>query len=146
MLFNSLSFLVFFAVVTPVYFILPHRLRWFLLLTASYFFYMSWEVKYALLILAVTVINYFSALQISKVRNQNTKKIILGLACGLSLSLLFVFKYFNFFSDSVRAFAEYFTLSFHTPALDLLLPVGISFFTFQAMGYTIDVYRGTINT
>ena len=73
MLFNSLSFFVFFAVVTPFYFILPHRLRWFLLLTASYFFYMSWEVKYALLILAVTVINYFSALQISKVCNLNTK-------------------------------------------------------------------------
>lgn len=133
MLFNTIDFLYFFILVVTVYFIMPKRYTWVLLLASSYFFYMYWKPIYILLIVFSTFVDYFSAIMIEKSTTKVKKKLFLILSLCSNLGLLFVFKYFNFFS-------EIFTDGFFTHKL--LLPVGISFYTFQTLSYTIDVYRG----
>jgi len=144
MLFNSLDFLVFFPVVVCIYFATPHRFRWVLLLAASYYFYMSWKAEYGLLLLLTTFIDYYAAILIGRSTTKVKRFQYLALSLGSNLGLLFVFKYFNFFNDSVRATFNYFNVFYGVPAFQVLLPVGISFYTFQSMSYTIDVYRGQI--
>ena len=144
MLFNSLHFLVFFPVVVIIYFLLPHRFRWILLLLSSYYFYMSWEPEYVLLIMVSTLIDYFAGLKIGETDDRVKRKKFLYASLIVNLGLLFTFKYFNFFSDNLRAFFDLISLPVDTPTLKLLLPVGISFYTFQTMSYSIDVYRGKI--
>ncbi|WP_026653830.1 MBOAT family O-acyltransferase [Butyrivibrio proteoclasticus] len=136
MLFNSTSFLLFFPIVTIIYFLLPSKGRTLWLLAASYYFYMSWNVKYAVLILTSTVITYVSGILIERFRDKSLVIVRSSFVlCLLSnLSILFVFKYLNFAIS---------TLHLSLKPLSLLLPVGISFYTFQALGYVIDVYRGT---
>ena len=143
MLFNSWQFALFFPIVFALYWGLPHRFRIGLILTASYYFYMSWNVKYVVLILFTTIVSYFAALLISKTDSTRTKKAILILSLIACLGVLFVFKYFNFFAGAVVDFMSLFTIHLHPMTLKLLLPVGISFYTFQTLGYVIDVYRGT---
>ena len=151
MLFNSFQFLIFFPLVCLVYFLLPHKLRWMWLLGASYYFYMNWEPIYALLIFGSTLTTYVSGIIIDKYRSENKKgkghlkaKISLVVCLMVNLGILFGFKYFNFINESVFSVLEYFGIRWDIPNLDILLPVGISFYTFQAIGYSIDVYRGTI--
>lgn len=144
MLFNSIHFLIFFPIVVLLYFSMPYKYRWFLLLLASYYFYMSWKAEYAILLLVATFINYLAALFIFKSKNKFYKKIWLIFSLVGSLSLLFTFKYFNFISDSVSEFLSLFSVQFSPLFLNVLLPVGISFYTFQTIGYTIDVYRSKI--
>ncbi len=142
MLFNSLDFVVFFPVVVAIYFAVPHRFRWALLLAASYYFYMCWRVEYVVLIMASTLVDYVAALGMGRTTVRSVRRACLLLSLGANLGLLFTFKYFNFFSDSFRAALDQFSLASHVPHLEVLLPVGISFYTFQTLSYTIDVYRG----
>jgi alginate O-acetyltransferase complex protein AlgI len=142
MLFNSLAFVIFFSIVVALYFAIPHRYRWILLLIASYYFYMCWNIKYILLILISTISAYCVALQVEKEKEPSRKKLFLILGVSCNLGILFLFKYFNFFNDSLDAFFNYCNLPYNVPAFNVLLPVGISFYTFQTVGYIIDVYRG----
>jgi len=140
--FNSLQFLIFFPIVVGGYFALPYRYRWALLLAASYYFYMCWKAEYIVLILASTAIDYFASIQMQKSERRSTRKMWLVLSLCTNLGILFAFKYFNFFSDSARAVFDRFDIFYNVPQFDVLLPVGISFYTFQSMSYTINVYRG----
>ena len=144
MLFNSLHFLIFFPIVVMMYFSISHKYRWILLLISSYYFYMSWEPEYILLIMASTLVDYFAGIQIYKSATKHRKKAFLILSLLCNLGLLFTFKYFNFFSDSVRELLKQFSIPLDPITLKVLLPVGISFYTFQTLSYTIDIYRGKI--
>lgn len=138
MLFNSIDFLLFFPIVTILYFVLPHRVRWVWLLAASYYFYMCWNAEYALLIATSTVITYASGLLIEKLPRR--KKLWVALSFLSNLAILFFFKYFGFFLNNLEALG----IAVKRPGFDVLLPVGISFYTFQALSYTMDVYRGEV--
>jgi len=142
MLFNSIEFLVFFPIVGCLYFLLTGRWRWGLLLVASYLFYMAWEPAYALLILASTVVDYCVALWMSATESRAKRRFYLGVSLVCNLGLLFTFKYFNFVSASMTALLEGLGFAQALPTLHVLLPVGISFYTFQTLSYTIEVYRG----
>ncbi len=142
MLFNSLHFLIFFPITIILYYILPHKTRWVCLLAASYYFYMSWNPIYAFLILFTTGINYYAALQMKKAQIHKRKKAFLLLGLLSSLSVLFVFKYFNFLNDVGAQILSYIGIAVSPLSIKVLLPVGISFYTFQTLSYTIDVYRG----
>ena len=144
MLFNSLHFLIFFPIVIVIYFCIPHKYRWILLLFASYYFYMSWKAEYVILILISTIIDYFVAIKISREDNEKMRKIYLLLSIITNIGLLISFKYLNFISSSVSEFLQLFSIQFSPIILDVLLPVGISFYTFQTLSYTIDVYRRRI--
>ncbi|MBQ0016217.1 MAG: MBOAT family protein [Bacteroidales bacterium] len=147
MLFNSLHFLLFFPIVCLCYFLIPNkRGRTFLLLVSSYYFYMCWKPAYALLILVSTAVTYGCALWLQREPAQNKRRRKRGLVVSvvLNLSILFFFKYFNFLNENLFALMSAVGINWRIPNLDVLLPVGISFYIFQAVGYTIDVYRGTI--
>lgn len=141
MLFNSLEFLIFFPVVTLLYFLLPHKYRWVLLLAASYVFYMGWNAAYALLLLASTAITYVASLLIDRSEKRSKKKLFLVLSIALNLGILFTFKYFEFFTSGLYAVLDALKVSYTPVKYSLVLPVGISFYIFQALGYSIDVYR-----
>lgn len=142
MLFNSIAFLIFFPVVAVLYFALPHRFRWVWLLGASYYFYMAWKAEYVLLIMASTLIDYVVGLRLGAVQKLAWRRALLGISLTANLGLLFAFKYFNFFNESLRTLLNQFNILYDVPAFQLLLPVGISFYTFQTLSYTIDIYRG----
>ncbi|MCQ2415004.1 MAG: MBOAT family protein [Lachnospiraceae bacterium] len=144
MLFNSLSFAIFLPIVFSIYWLLPHKYRWILILASSYYFYMSWNAKYIVLILFTTCVSYGAARLLENEKNLKKKKMILGISAFLCLLVLFFFKYFNFVSESFTAFLEIFTIQLNPITLKLFLPVGISFYTFQTLSYVIDVYRGKI--
>ena len=145
MLFNSWQFAVFFVIVFFSYFALPHRFRWILLLIASYYFYMSWNPELVVLISGVTLETYLAARMISTPgRSQRARKAILAVSVTIPLLLLFFFKYFNFFAGAVAEALTRISIPVRSPALDIILPVGISFYTFQSLAYVIDVYRGDI--
>lgn len=144
MLFNSLHFLLFFPVVVLLYFSLPFRFRWLLLLLASYYFYMVWKVEYALILLFSTLIDYYCGYMMGKREAKRAKRPFLYLSLFTNLGTLFTFKYFNFFNDSLRELFSQVGISYALPAFALLLPMGISFYTFQTMSYSIDVYEGRI--
>ena len=142
MLFNSFAFAVFLPIVFTLYWAFPHKYRWAILLAASYYFYMSWNPKYIVLILFTTVISYTAALLIEGKTDKRFKDIILAIAAVLCLGVLFFFKYFNFVSQSVSDVMRLLSIKMNPVTLHLILPVGISFYTFQTLGYVIDVYRG----
>ena len=144
MQFNSTDFLIFFPAVIAVYFILPRKCRSFWLLIASYYFYMSWNAKYAVLIGGSTLITYISALLMEKAKEQRTKKIELVACLLANLGILALFKYGNFAIETINMFLRFFHISTIDGRFHYLLPVGISFYTFQALGYMIDVYRGDV--
>lgn len=139
MLFNSLNYAIFLPLVFIIYWLLPNKYRWILLLIASYYFYMSWNAKYVFLIFITTFTSYLCAILIEK--KPEHKKLILTLTLLVCLGILFVFKYFNFFFESINYLLGN---KLHSVTLNLLLPVGISFYTFQTLSYCIDVYRGNI--
>lgn len=141
--FNSLSYLLFLAVNVFVYYLLPQKLRSVQLLLSSYFFYMCWNPKYALLMLFSTAVTYACGLLVEK-SLWGRRRLWLVLSLGVNLAILFFFKYFNFASSLLTRAFGFFGLGIQAPLLDVLLPVGISFYTFQALGYTIDVYRKDI--
>jgi alginate O-acetyltransferase complex protein AlgI len=136
MLFNTVQFAVFFAFVAALNYVLPRRWRGWLLLAASYYFYMCWSVRYILVIIAITLVDYFAGLRIEAAEGR-ARKAWLAFSIGCNFGLLFVFKYADFFGSAVNRLT-----GSEIPALHWLLPVGISFHTFQAISYTFDVYRG----
>ena len=142
MLFTSLQFPIFFLIVTAIYFLLPHKHRWVLLLAASYYFYMCWKIEYIFLIVASTLIDYYCGLQMEIRSEKSKRKKFLYLSLFVNLGILFAFKYFNFFNDSLRELFNSLNRMYEVPFFDVLLPVGISFYTFQTLSYSIDVYRG----
>lgn len=152
MLFNSSSFLIFFPIVTLVYFILPHKIRYIWLLISSYYFYMCWNPAYSLLMLFSTLITYLSGIAIERVKKTSLDdkkrikymKLCVALSMILNLSILAYFKYFNFFINNINLILSKIHILYTAPQIDVLLPVGISFYTFQALSYTVDVYRDDI--
>mgnify|MGYP005768594047 FL=1 len=152
MLFNSYNFLIFFPIVTLIYFLIPHKFRYLWLLASSYYFYMCWNAKYALILLASTVITYASGRLIDRANNKITdekkrtrqKKIYVALSVVINLGILFVFKYFDFAIENINRVLSALNIQILNPSFDIVLPVGISFYIFQALGYTIDVYRGNV--
>ncbi len=143
MLFTSFSFLLFFAAVVFLYYLIPHKYRWVLLLTGSYFFYMSWEPAYAILIAISTLVSFYSAILMGKHKEHKIRRRYLWLSLLVNLGILFFFKYFNFFNESLHNIFQWVDISYNIPNLDILLPVGISFYTFQTLSYTLDVYYKT---
>jgi len=152
MLFNSIDFLIFFPIVTLLYFLIPNRVKHIWLLVASYYFYMCWNAKYAVLIFTSTVITYLSGLAIQYIKNRDWedkkktlyKKLVVGLSFGGNLAILFYFKYANFAVQTIGKVLSMVNIQMDIPVFDVLLPVGISFYTFQALSYTMDVYRDDI--
>ena len=142
MLFNSIPFLIFFPVVTLLYFMLPYRFRWLLLLVASCFFYMFFKPEYILILAATIVIDYFAGILLENEPDKRKRKKYLVLSIIANVGVLAVFKYYNFINDNVTALALLIGAKNPIPYLDWLLPIGLSFHTFQAMSYTIEVYRG----
>ncbi len=142
MAYNSLHYLLFFPIIIFIYFLIPDRKRWILLLLASYYFYMCWKLEYVLLIIASTLIDYYAGIQMGKTDVKSERKKYLIISLLVNLGLLFSFKYFNFVNESIRAIFGYYNIFYNVPAFNVLLPVGISFYTFQTLSYTIDVYRG----
>lgn len=142
MLFNSFEYLVFFPSIVLLYFLLPNSKRWFLLLIASYYFYMSWNAGFILLIVFSTLVDYWAGIQMGKQKERRDRKRYLWVSLLSNLGLLFAFKYFNFFNGSFEALADLIGWNYPVEALSLILPVGISFYTFQTLSYSIEVYWG----
>lgn len=142
MLFNSFIFWIFFLVVITLYRLLPHKWQNRMLLVASYVFYGYWDYRYLSLILASTVIDYIVATGIQKADDQSHKKRLLTISICANLGMLGFFKYYNFFTTEMSELLTYIGMPVSMPVLNIVLPVGISFYTFQTMSYTIDVYRG----
>ena len=148
MQFTSIKFLIFFLIVSVLYYVIPHKFRWVWLLICSYFFYMVLNPKYAILIATSTIITYLSGLLIEKANKINNekksiqiKKFWVFASFSSNLGILFLFKYYNFFNDSLSRLLHVFSISNHAPSFEYLLPLGISFYTLQALSYTVDVYR-----
>ena len=148
MLFNSYNFLIFFPIVVLLYFLIPHKVRYIWLLVASYYFYMCWNAKYALILLFSTAVTFASGLLIDKANKINDekkkskqKKIFVALSFIINLSILFLFKYFDFAVANINKILKVLHITVLNPSFDVILPVGISFYIFQALSYTMDVYR-----
>ena len=142
MLFNSAEFALFLPLVIAAYFLFPARLRWILLLFASYYFYACWRVEYLTLIIGSTFVDYWVGLRMGACATRRERRPYLVLSLLVNLGLLGVFKYADFFGQSVQAVFDRVNIFYDVPVFDLLLPVGISFYTFQTLSYSIDVYRG----
>ena len=145
MLFNSLDFLIFFSVLVPAYYavgrVLDTRAQNLLLLVGSYYFYAYWDVRFLSLILLSTVVDYLVGIRVHAASEDRIRRRWLWLSVSVNLGLLAIFKYLGFFVDSFVDLVEAFGFAAHRPTLGILLPVGISFYTFQTMSYTIDIYR-----
>lgn len=144
MLFNSFAFAIFLPIVFIIYWSMPHKYRWLLILVASYYFYMSWNAKYVVLILFTTIDSYVAAILIERENSEKKKKLILLGMVIICLGILFLFKYFNFTIKSVTTILRFFSIKVNPITIKILLPVGISFYTFQTLSYVIDVYKGDV--
>src|SRR5688572_25350925 len=141
MLFNSFTFLIFFPVVVTIYFVIRHRFRWAWLLAASCYFYIAFIPVYILILFFTIAIDYMADILIENAEGRK-RKLWLVTSIFANVGVLAVFKYFNFLSANARAIAEVFHWPYDFPLLSIILPIGLSFHTFQAMSYTIEVYRG----
>lgn len=153
MLFNSFDFLFFFPLVVIIYYSFPHRYRAPWLLLTSYYFYFYWEPSLVLLLLTSTVIDYYCGIKIHDSEEKKIRKAYLYLSIFINLGLLFFFKYLGFFAETTTYILEFFGIETNIAQSkqsynlkQILLPVGISFYTFQTMSYSIDVYRKDIKT
>ncbi len=140
MLFNSLHFLIFFPIVVMLHFAIPRRYRWVLLLLASYYFYLSFRWEYVYLIFVSTASAYVAGYFMSRTESNAQRKFWVGFSLVFNIGLLFFFKYFDFFMGQMNIAFERNSLDTRMPLLEMVLPIGISFYTFQAVGYTMDVY------
>lgn len=140
MLFNSMPYAIFLPSIFILYWIIPQKKRWILLLVGSYYFYMSWNYKYVVLIFYTTIVSYVAALLLERTKKKYLKNIILMVTLVLCLGVLFVFKYYNFALGSLAHI-----IPFEPHYFKILLPVGVSFYTFQTLSYVIDVYKGDID-
>lgn len=144
MLFNSIGYLFFLPVTVLLYYLLPFRWRWVILLAASYFFYLLWRVEFVLVLMTATLVSWFAAMQMGKLHKKRQRLKYLVMTLGINLGMLFAFKYLGFFSEIVGQIAGITGRNWDIPYYSLFLPIGISFYTFQTIGYTVDVYRGVI--
>jgi D-alanyl-lipoteichoic acid acyltransferase DltB (MBOAT superfamily) len=143
MVFNSFKFLLFFIAVLSLFFFIPQKQRKYFLLLASYFFYMSWHWEYGFLLLFSTLVQYYCAIQIEKnASHLPLKKLYLYVGIGTDLSMLFFFKYFDFVGSNIISMGNLLGFQYSWTHLNILLPVGISFYVFQTLSYTVDVYHG----
>lgn len=143
MLFNSIHFAGFFVIVSLLYFILPHKFRWLLLLGSSCYFYMAFIPIYILILGFTIVIDYFAGILLEETEGKK-RKIYLIASLIANIGVLAVFKYYNFLNDNLSVLLNSFGYQNQVPHLGILLPIGLSFHTFQAMSYTIEVYRGHV--
>ncbi len=141
MLFTELNFWVFFAVVMLAYILLPHRAQNRMLLVASYVFYGAWDWRFLGLILFSTIVDYLVGFRMGAITSQARRRQLLWISIGVNLGLLGVFKYFGFFVESFSALLASIGYQADPFMLSIVLPVGISFYTFQTLSYTIDIYR-----
>jgi D-alanyl-lipoteichoic acid acyltransferase DltB (MBOAT superfamily) len=144
MLFNSIDYLLFLPVVVALYFAIPAKWRWILLLMASYFFYMCWKAEYVILIMISTLVDYYAGVKMGQMPSKKKKKPYLVLSLMVNLGMLAGFKYLDFFSASANMLFGQLDIDQQLPIYNILLPVGISFYVFQSLSYTIDVYRGSV--
>lgn len=144
MTFNSWQFLIFLPVVVLLYWVLPSKFRWIMLLIASYLFYLSWNVRLIFLILFTTAVSYLSGLIMQKTSSSKLRKTCLIVTLICCLGVLFFFKYFAFTVNTAIKFVNLFGRNLPSLSFSIILPVGISFYTFQTLSYVIDVYRGKI--
>lgn len=142
MLFNSIGYLFFLPATVILYYLLPYRWRWALLLAASYLFYIFWHVEFVLVLISATLVSYFSALKMGQMPNKKSRFKYLVFSLVINLGMLVFFKYLGFFTDIINQIAGITGRRNVIPYYNILLPIGISFYTFQTIGYTIDVYRG----
>ena len=142
MIFNSVHFIFFFIATTILYYALPHRFRWAFLLAISCYFYMVFRPIYILILAGTIVVDYVAGLFLESTTNPRRKKIFLVASIIANVGVLAVFKYYNFINDNFTELLGVFHLKNEIPMLRILLPIGLSFHTFQAMSYTIEVYRG----
>jgi len=140
MLFNSIQFLIFFPLVTVLYFVLPHRMRPLLLLIASCVFYMAFIPAYILILLVLIVVDYFAGILIENARGKDRRMFLL-ISIVANVGFLAFFKYYNFINENIFRIAQFLDLRYPASTLQIILPIGLSFHTFQAMSYTIEVYR-----
>jgi alginate O-acetyltransferase complex protein AlgI len=144
MVFNSITFLVFLGIVLCLYYRLGHRGQNWLLLAASYVFYGWWDFRFAFLLLFTSAFDYACALWIERTPSKGRKKLFLTFSIVINMGVLCIFKYFNFFAESLEKMLTSMGLHAGFPTLYVILPVGISFYTFLSMSYTIDVYRSEL--
>lgn len=144
MLFNSAQFAVFFVIVYAAYLVLNHRWQNRMLLVASYVFYGAWDWRFLSLLFLTTAVDYYCGLKIGAAEDIRVKKLFVGLAVCFNLTMLGFFKYFNFFASSLQSLLARVGLNVHPHLLKIILPIGISFYTFQAISYVVDVYRGQL--
>jgi D-alanyl-lipoteichoic acid acyltransferase DltB (MBOAT superfamily) len=137
MLFDSLQFAAFFPIVCGLFWTLPQRFRWLLLLVSSYYFYMCWRPEYALVLVLITAIDFCVGIALARAKEPKARKVILLTSLAANLGILFFFKYYDFAARSLNSL----TATVVVPELAMVLPIGLSFHTFQSMGYTVDVYR-----
>ena len=143
MIFNSLEYFLFLPAVFILFYLFRQKFRVFILLAASYYFYISWNPVFIILILLSTLIDYGAGLSLDKTDSKFTRRLVLGVSICANLGFLFFFKYFNFALENVNEVMLAVKGSYQPiEAWDIILPVGISFYTFQTMSYTIDVYNG----
>lgn len=140
MLFNSFIFFIFLGAVLPVFYLLPRKYKTGFLLAASYFFYGYWDWRFTLLLATSTTVDFFVARKMHKTESHRLRKQLLLISMVVNLGILATFKYFGFFVESFEALTASFGLQLDFLHLNLILPVGISFYTFQTMSYTIDIY------
>jgi alginate O-acetyltransferase complex protein AlgI len=140
MVFNSWEFAFFAALLFPLYFLLPHKGQNRLLLVGSYVFYGSWDWRFLGLLFFTTCVDYSLAMKLERVAEERRKRVML-VSVVMNLTVLGFFKYFNFFVDSAASLLTHVGLQVHPRVLNIILPAGISFYTFQEMAYVIDVYR-----
>lgn len=144
MLFNSVDYLIFFPVTLLLFYLFPRRFRYICLVCSNFYFYMCWDIKYGLILFYITAISYIATLIITLSEKKGKKILLLTASILLCLGVLFVYKYYDFFIYNINKFSEILRLNIKISDLQLILPVGISFYIFQALGYLIDVYRGKI--
>jgi D-alanyl-lipoteichoic acid acyltransferase DltB (MBOAT superfamily) len=144
MLFNSIGYLLFLPVAVALYYALPGRWRWVLLLSASYFFYILWKVEFVFVLITATLVSYFAAVKMGQLPKKKQRLNYLILSIVINLGMLVFFKYLGFFTDIVNQVVGITGKRNVIPYYSILLPIGISFYTFQTLGYAVDVYRGRI--
>ena len=149
MLFNTVDFAVFLPIVLLLYWVVfknSLRLQNIFIVLVSYFFYACWDWRFLGLIFLSSLVDYTIGLQFNKPLLQKYKKYLLGFSVLFNLGLLFTFKYFNFFIDTFTSVFSFFGTQMQPTSISIILPVGISFYTFQTLSYTIDLYKGENNT
>ena len=147
MFFNSINFAIFFPIVFIIYWSLKNKpliYQNIFILISSYIFYAWWDWRFLSLIALSTIVDYFVGIKMSNSNSNHKKKNYLLLSIFINIGLLFVFKYFNFFISSFEQVIHSVGLPFNTKTLNIILPVGISFYTFQTLSYSIDIYKGKI--